>query len=963
MKKIFTFCLLLTAFCCSAQYRLSFVQPNVIGNKFRITIKMSAITPFSLGSSNLRFNFPNTVIYNPTVLSTNFPSPQFTATNTLGTTNTTGIVSLNTNLNSAYIGQNTLPITTSGVDLVTVEFDILNSSGIVSLTWRISGSNPKCAVLDDAQTAMTTVTTNTTDGYTESLANLGAVGVTCSTLNYPSNGAISIPLNPLLSWTSATNATGYKLNIGTTSGGGQIVNNQDLGNVTSYQITTPLAKNTLYYVKITPYNANGSPTCTASSFTTGNVPSCATASSPSNNSTNIAINPTITWSSVSSATGYKLKVGTTSGGSDIINQDVGNVTSYSLSNLAYSTKYYINITPYNAIGDASGCSVTNFTTVANILNCTTITYPSNGATNVPTSTTVTWNSINGATGYKISYGTNSNADNTLNNLNIGNASSYLLNNLVNNQLYFVKVVPYNNSGNATNCQVYSFTTINVVPNCSTITYPPDNAINISTLPSITWASVNNATSYRVSLGTNTSANNILDNLAVGNVTSYQPAKLQNSQLYYLKITPYNNVGDAIACSISRFTTVVPVPSCATLTYPANNAIKIPTDITISWNVASDATGYKLMLGTTSGSADFLNKDVGNVTTFALKVLENDKQYFVKIVPYNGIGDAVSCPTSSFTTIGIPPTCNNITYPNNEASNIPTTVSITWSKADRATGYLLSYGTNQDADNILKDKNIGNVAQYQLNSLQNATKYYVKITPFNTYGNASNCSINNFTTIYPLGTIAKDSVWALKNSPYLVQNTITIIEGVKLTIEPGVIIKSLVDVNKPTFIIKGTIKAEGTTNQPIVFTSKKDDFYGGDTNNDGNATIPASKDWSSIQILESSKASSLISNCIFRFGAYTNGVIYTVASNPTIINNKFFKCQFGIEVASEANPIINNNIFEECSATPVVKDLVSSPNFTNNTFVNNALNGIGLINNLSNSENFGEVFFVCIKCII
>ena len=82
--------------------------------------------------------------------------------------------------------------------------------------------------------------------------------------------------------------------------------------------------------------------------------------------TDFPIAGTLTWSAATGApTGYKISIGTSMGGTDIANNDdVGATTSYVPAGLMYSTTYYTTITPYNANGDATGCTEETFVTEA-----------------------------------------------------------------------------------------------------------------------------------------------------------------------------------------------------------------------------------------------------------------------------------------------------------------------------------------------------------------------------------------------------------------------------------------------------------------------------------------------------------------------------------------------------------------------------------------------------------------------
>lgn len=104
----------------------------------------------------------------------------------------------------------------------------------------------------------------------------------CTTFTAPTNGATGINNDGILSWTAAAGSpTGYKIKVGTTTGGTDVVNNVDVGNVLTYNIPGNLMPNTMYYATVTPYNANGNATgCSEISFTTLAAPANDNCSAP-----------------------------------------------------------------------------------------------------------------------------------------------------------------------------------------------------------------------------------------------------------------------------------------------------------------------------------------------------------------------------------------------------------------------------------------------------------------------------------------------------------------------------------------------------------------------------------------------------------------------------------------------------------------------------------------------------------
>lgn len=128
-----------------------------------------------------------------------------------------------------------------------------------------------------------------------------------------------------------------------------------------------------------------------------------------------------------------------------------------------------------------------------------------------------------------------------------------------------------------------------------------------------------------------------------------------------------------------------------------------------------------------------------------------------------------------------------------------------------------------------------------------------------------------------GNIIASTTWSPIFNPYIVSSTVTINSGVKITVEPGVIVKF-----KPetSLNVSGTLDVHGTTSSFVYFTSYFDDI-GGDTNSDGAATIPSPGKWG--QIYLASGASTTFNGAVIRYGGSSstqsdamienNGVVY------------------------------------------------------------------------------------------
>ncbi|MGO2401056.1 MAG: gliding motility-associated C-terminal domain-containing protein [Mesonia sp.] len=93
-------------------------------------------------------------------------------------------------------------------------------------------------------------------------------------LSNPVDGATDVVVETNINWSQASGLpSGYFLSIGTTSGSTDVLDNEDVGFNSSYDLATNLLFDQEYFVTIVPYNENGDATgCEEQSFTTESAP-------------------------------------------------------------------------------------------------------------------------------------------------------------------------------------------------------------------------------------------------------------------------------------------------------------------------------------------------------------------------------------------------------------------------------------------------------------------------------------------------------------------------------------------------------------------------------------------------------------------------------------------------------------------------------------------------------------------
>ncbi len=321
--------------------------------------------------------------------------------------NLTGLGSLQTVSNTFDIGSNpslNSLSALSGLTSVGNFFNIYNNGALTSLAGLSSLTNATNQLYIFGNAALTSLnglsaltSTKTleinSNGALTSIAALTAL-TTCENLYLNNNDALTSLAGPSALTTLKQlrveqnallpNLNGLNLNAIQTSiyiGFNAALNNiSALNSVTSFTGNSmTIRNNPLLSVCSIPFicgyvNGGGVPLITSNAFGCNTLaqilascavpPGCTALLLPANGATAVCLDAPLSWSPVANATGYRLRAGTTSGATNLVNNlDLGNVTTYQHpSNWPSAATIFVTITPYNTFGDAAGCSEESFQT-------------------------------------------------------------------------------------------------------------------------------------------------------------------------------------------------------------------------------------------------------------------------------------------------------------------------------------------------------------------------------------------------------------------------------------------------------------------------------------------------------------------------------------------------------------------------------------------------------------------------
>jgi hypothetical protein len=388
--------------------------------------------------------------------------------------------------------------------------------------------------------------------------------VAAPVLTAPVSGSVNQPTLLTLSWNAINNASGYDLQFSDKSDFSTVILTMN-GLTKNSQPISGLAFGATYYWRIRAIVAGSAGNWSVgSSFTTvQNTVSVPVLSLPNSGALNQPTLLTLSWNAVINANGYDLQFSDKPDFSVVILTLNGlTQTRQPISGLGFGATYYWRIRANAASGSSAWSVPYSFTTTANSSVPPVLQLPANGATNIPTSLTLTWNAVNNATGYNLQFSDNPSFSTVILTLNNLQSNNQPISGLAFGDTYYWRINTITANGTSQWSAPHSFTTLQAVVTPPSITLtapllqsPSDRATGVSRTPLLTWNQVQAATTYDIQVSNSSVFTTIVLDITDVSATNYSVSNiLAGRTLYYWRVRAVNNGVRGPWSTALRFTT-------------------------------------------------------------------------------------------------------------------------------------------------------------------------------------------------------------------------------------------------------------------------------------------------------------------------------------------------------------------------------------------------------------------------
>ena len=442
----------------------------------------------------------------------------------------------------------------------------------------------------------------------------------------PADAATNVSIPALLRWRTAARATGYRVQVATSSSfaSGIVLDDSTVTDTTRSVVS--LAGKTTYYWRVSARNSSGSSAFSATrSFTTSlAVPVLLV---PSNGATGRQQPVQLRWTSVNGATGYHVQVSTESGFTSGLAVDDAAVadTQRAVSGLQGATLYYWRVAGRDAGGDGSFAAARTFTTA---VPSPVLISPADNAGDQPSSLTLVWSKMSAAAYYHVQVATDPafSSGIVLDDASVTDTTRVLAG-LAQSTRYYWRVSAGEAGGEGPFSIASSFTTVFSYP---VLLAPGAGATGQPTTVTFRWNHVAGAVRYHFQLATDAAFTVLVKNDTSLTDSTRQVVGLVNATWYYWRVKATNGSASGQFSPSRSFRTIGQLPGTVTLVSPAMEASLMPDSVLCQWNSAPPATRYWLEL---SADSLFVLHSVDSTVTDTAKMVHSflpDRPYWWRV---------------------------------------------------------------------------------------------------------------------------------------------------------------------------------------------------------------------------------------------------------------------------------------------------------------------------------------------